>query len=115
QVTITSRPGPNWLDVNNQVILAANVSAAGRVTWTNDNPNLITFPDGSTLVTGGAGPTFLRMLVNGPGKATITATLISPCGATNQSASDSFTFVLSDDVTAVGWVSALPGIDKVNQ
>lgn len=83
------------------------------MTWTSDNPALVSFPDGQSVTTRSSGQTFLRMQVNGPGKATISATLTSPCGASNQSASDSFTFVLSDDVTAVGWVSALPGIAKV--
>jgi hypothetical protein len=93
QVSITSKPGPNWLNINNQAYLVAGVNAPGTSIWTSDNPALISFPDGPTVTTSSIGATpSVRMQVNGSGKATITVTHTIACGS---SATDSFIYVVS--------------------
>jgi hypothetical protein len=110
-VTITSRPGPSFLNTNFQTYLGAVVSTPGTLVWSSDNAAMISFPDGTIqpMSVAGGSPS-LQMQVNGSGKVTITATHTRGCGST---ASDSFTYVLSNDVTAVGWVNAQPGIAMV--
>jgi hypothetical protein len=110
-VTITSRPGPSFLNTNFQTYLGAVVSTPGTLVWSSDNAAMISFPDGTIQPMSGAGGSpSLQMQVNGSGKVTITATHTRSCGS---SASDSFTYVLSNDVTSVGWVDDRPGIAMI--
>lgn len=47
------------------------------------------------------GAATVNVTVSSSGRATSTASYTNPCGATSQ---DSLTFVLTDDVTVVGWI-----------
>jgi hypothetical protein len=67
-------------------------SSAGSITWSTDSPATISFSPNNEYTT--------RASINGPGRAKITATLTNSCGT----AQDSFTFVLSDDITVIGWI-----------
>jgi hypothetical protein len=76
------------------VLSAAGVPSAanGSYSWTTNNPSMIQFdnPSASTV----------NVTVSGSGQATITVSYTTPCGA----GTDSLTFVLTNDVTVVGFI-----------
>jgi hypothetical protein len=70
----------------------------GSYSWSTNNPSMVGF------LTPPSGPNASQVtlgIVSTNGEATITLTYVSPCGAV---ASDSFTFALTNDTTAIAWV-----------
>lgn len=96
-VAITSRPMIVSGSTNGQLpyfsTLNASSSSPGIYTWSTDSPDMIRFDFPNV------GATNVRILRRG--KARITVTLSTTCGRI----SDSLTFVLSEDVTVVGWIN----------
>jgi hypothetical protein len=99
-VVILNRPmklsGPSYSF--HSMLSASGYPAGGIYSWTTDNPSMIGFDfTASDSVT---------VSVGGPGKAAISVSYRTPCGT----ASDSLSFVLTDDVSVVGFVdgSAVP-------
>jgi len=74
---------------------ASGGPAGGSYQWTTNSPSMIQFDNSS-----GAN---VNVTVSTSGKATITVAYTDACGASGQ---DSLTFVLTNDITVIGWVDA---------
>ncbi len=106
-VQITNRPILITLSTSHpgtyEATLTSTASPAGGVyTWTTDNAGMVGF---LTPATGSSASQVTLGITSTNDRATITLTYVSPCGA---STSDSFTFALNNDTTAVAWVDAAP-------
>src|SRR5260370_10532153 len=100
-VIITTRPMaltgafPDTAFPYSATLTASGAPAGGTYHWSSDNPGMIQIsPDQSLSAT-------VNLTVTSPGRAKITVTYTNSCGAVAQ---DSLTFVLSDDITVVGWI-----------
>ena len=98
RISPSTTPGQYTATLTSQVLLPG-----GNYLWSTDNPNMVGFSL-STPSTGPSADHVTLVIFAAFGKAKITLTDISPCSGS--SASDSFTFSLTDDVTVVAWVNA---------
>jgi hypothetical protein len=105
-VTIGSRPisispGPT-LGTYTATLTGVAWPPGGVYTWSTNNPSMVGF---STPSTGPSANQVTLAIISTNDKATITLTYISPCGGT---ATDSFTFALTNDTTVVAWLDPGP-------